>query len=192
MKGQSTICLQVETLIFLITVFFSFIAWRLLRRWRIKFRLQARAEPNRCGRGSCCWSTDPMRPGGAPRGKGNVAAASVNTRMRETELSSHFYRHSEKKTTQIWNMSSEKSHGIPPWPSFAYTTRSGGQSEITVFSAKISTLNPDFAATYYFIWTIPALTSFWIFCITPGFLRCAWAARGFSCKSAKTCRTSST
>ena len=86
MKGQSTICLQVETLIFLITVFFSFIAWRLLRRWRIKFRLQARAEPNRCGRGSCCWSTDPMRPCGAPRGKGNVAAASVNTRMRETEL----------------------------------------------------------------------------------------------------------
>lgn len=63
--------------------------------------------------------------------------------------------------------------------------------KFTAFPAQVPDLNPDIPATVYFIWTIPALTSFWIFCITPGFLRCACAARGFSCRSVKTCMASS-
>lgn len=39
----------------------------------------------------------------------------------------------------------------------------------------------------YFIWTIPALISFWILSITPGFLVCSCAALGFSWKSTNTC-----
>lgn len=62
--------------------------------------------------------------------------------------------------------------------------------KFTAFPAQVPD-NPDIPATVYFIWTIPALTSFWIFCITPGFLRCACAARGFSCRSVKTCMASS-
>lgn len=39
----------------------------------------------------------------------------------------------------------------------------------------------------YFIWTIPALTSFWILFITIGFFVCSCAALGFSWKSINTC-----
>jgi len=39
----------------------------------------------------------------------------------------------------------------------------------------------------YLIWTIPALTSFWILLITMGFFVCSCAALGFSWKSTNTC-----